>query len=73
MNIPFLSRVLDERFFEFRRRSTSIAGIVAAEIALMLFLYQLLVNHVTRWDLFAIGAAFGVIKLGMMTWYYLTK
>ena len=73
MNIPFLNRWLDERFFEFRRRSTSIAGIVAAEMALLLFGYQYFANHVVRWDLFAIGAAFVVVKLGLMTWYYLTK
>ena len=72
MNIPFLDRLLDERFFEYRRRSTSIAGIVTAEAALLLFLYQYYVNHVARWDLLAIGAAFLVVKLGVMTWYYLT-
>ena len=73
MNIPIIGRLLDERFFEFRRRSTSIAGIVAAELALMLFLYRYFFDHVVRWDLFAIGAAFAVVKLGLMTWYYLTR
>ena len=72
MNIPILKRLLDERFFEHRRRSTSIAGIVAAEAALLLFVYRLYVDHVVRWDLFAIGALFAVVKLGMMAWYYLT-
>jgi len=70
MNIPVIGRLLDERFFEYRRRSTSVAGIVAAELALMLFLYQLLVHREFRWDLFAIGAAFAAVKLAMMTWYY---
>ena len=72
MNIPFLDRLLDERFFEYRRRSTSVAGIVAAEAALVLFLYHYYVNHTARWDLLAIGAAFVVVKLGLMAWYYLT-
>ena len=73
MNVPFLRRLLDERFFEFRRRSTSIAGIAAAELALVLFLYRYYADHVLRWDLLAIGATFVVIKLGLMTWYYFTK
>ena len=72
MKIPLLDRVLDERFFEHRRRSTSIAGIVAAETALLLFLYQYYVNHVARWDLLVIGVAFVVVKLALMTWYFLT-
>jgi hypothetical protein len=73
MKVPIIGSLLDERFFEFRRRSTSIAGIAAAELALVLFLYSYLFHHVVRWDLFAIGATFGLIKLGMMTWYYLNR
>jgi hypothetical protein len=71
MNIPIIGRFLDERFFEHRRRSTSIAGIACAELALLLFMYQLLVKHVVKWDLFAIGATFAIVKLALMTWYSL--
>ena len=73
MNVPIIGRLLDERFFEFRRRSTSIAGVVTAELALVLFLYRYYVDHVIRWDLFAIGATFVVVKLALMAWYYFTK
>ena len=73
MNVPFLGRLLDERFFEFRRRSTSVAGIAAAELALVLFLYRYYADHVLRWDLLAVGATFVVVKLGLMAWYYFTK
>jgi hypothetical protein len=72
MKIPIVHRMLDERFFEHRRRSTSIAGIVAAELALLLFLYQYVVNHVVRLDLLAIGGAFVAVKLALMIRYYLT-
>jgi hypothetical protein len=72
MNIPFLNRLLDERFFEHRRRSTSVAGIAAAETALLLFIYEYYVNHVARWELLAVGAVFLVVKLALMSWYYLT-
>lgn len=73
MNVPFFGRLLDERFFEFRRRSTSLAGIAAAELALVLFFYRYYVDHVLRWDLLVVGASFVVVKLGLMTWYYVTK
>lgn len=73
MNLPFLIRLFDERFVEFRRRSTSVAGIVGAELALLLFFYRYFFNHVVSWDLFAVGAAFVVVKLALMTWFYLTK
>ena len=72
MKIPIVAALLDERFFEHRRRSTSIAGIVAAELALLMFMYRLFIDHVMRWDLLAIGATFLVVKLALMTWYYLT-
>jgi hypothetical protein len=68
-----LGRVVDERFFEFRRRSTSVAGIVAAVLALCLFEYRLLVNHRWELDLLAVGVAFVAVKLGLMAWYYLTQ
>lgn len=72
MKLPFLDRVLDERFFEHRRRSTSIAGIAAAETALLLFLYRYYADEVVRWELLVVGAAFVVVKLGLMIWYRLT-
>ncbi len=70
--MKFLGKVLDERFWEHRRRSTSIAGIVTAVLALCLFEYRFLVNHRWSWDLLAVGLTFVVIKLALMTWYYLT-
>jgi len=65
------SKVLDERFWAFRQRSTSIAGIISAVLAIVLFEYRLIVNHVYRWDLLAIGVTFVVVKLAIMGWSYL--
>jgi hypothetical protein len=73
MKLPIIGRLLDERFFEYRRRSTSIAGIVATELALLLFAYRYFVEHVMRWDLVAIVLAFVVVKLALMAWYAYTK
>ena len=73
MKLPIIGRLLDERFFEYRRRSTSVAGIVAAELALVLFAYQYFVEQVMRWDLAAVVLAFVVVKLALMIWYAFTK
>ncbi len=68
--MKFLGKVVDERFWEHRRRSTSIAGIITAVLALCLFEYRFLVNHRWNWDLLAVGLTFVVVKLALMTWYY---
>ncbi|MFL6244806.1 MAG: hypothetical protein ACJ74H_02185 [Thermoanaerobaculia bacterium] len=62
---------LDERFFEYRRRSTSTAGIIGGMMAVLLFAYRFFVDHLWNWDLFAIGATVGGVKLALMAWYYL--
>jgi accessory gene regulator protein AgrB len=67
-----LNWLVDERFFAHRRKSTSAAGIACAELALLLFMYRYYVKHVVSWDLFAVGATFVVVKLALMTYYYLT-
>jgi hypothetical protein len=69
--MSLLSRIADERFFEYRRRSTSIAGITVAVLAIVLFEYRYFVQHRWSWDLFSIGIGFVVIKLALMGWYYL--
>ena len=69
MNIPVIGRFLDERFFEHRRRSTSIAGICAAELSLGLLAYHYFIHHVIRWDLLAVAMTFLVVKLSLMAWY----
>lgn len=67
--IPVLNKFVDERFLEHRRRSSSIAGIVSAVLALVLFDYRLLHDRVWAWDLLAVGLAFVVLKLSLFTWY----
>jgi hypothetical protein len=70
--VSILKRVADERFLTHRRRSTSIAGMFAAALALSLFLYRHYTSGVWNMDLLAVGAVFVLIKLALMTWYYLT-
>jgi hypothetical protein len=67
--VSFLRRIFDERFLSHRQRSTSTAGIACAALALVLFEYRLIVSHVARWDLLAVGATFVVVKLSLMAWY----
>ncbi len=69
MRLPRLRDLVDERFLEHRRRSTSAAGIVACVLALALFLYHDLVQHVLSWELLAVGLAFVVVKYVVFAWY----
>jgi hypothetical protein len=63
---------VDERFLDHRRRSTSLGGIAAAVLAIALFEYHLIRQHVFRWELFAIGLTMVVVKLSAMAWYHFT-
>jgi membrane protein YdbS with pleckstrin-like domain len=70
--MTILGKVIDERFLNHRRRSTSTAGILCAITAIGLFEYRFWANHILSWDLLAVALTFVVVKLGLMTWYYLT-
>ena len=64
--------LLDERFFDRRRRSSSIAGMAGGTVAGGLFLYRLFVNRVLMWELFTVLLVIVAVKLGLMAWYYFT-
>lgn len=72
MKVPILGMEIDERFLTHRQRSTSIAGIVCAVTALLLFEYRYFFQHRLNWDLLAVGVTFVAVKLVLMVWYYLT-
>ncbi len=67
--IPFLGKFVDERFLEHRRRSTSVAGIAGALMALVFFEYRVFHDHIISWDLFAIIFVMAAVKISMMLWY----
>lgn len=69
--MSFVRRFVDERFLTHRLRSTSLAGICCAVVALGLFEYRLLVSRIWSWDLLLVGLSFVVIKLSLMAWYSL--
>jgi hypothetical protein len=71
MNHPIIGRLLDERFLEHRRRSTSIAGVVTAALAVLLFAYRYFVQHVWSWDLFTVAVTFVALKFAVMMWHYI--
>ncbi len=71
MKIPILSKLMDERFLMHRLRSTSLAGVLAAELALLLFFYRFYFKHIWSWDLFAVAITFLVVKYAMFAWYRL--
>ena len=67
--IPFLSALVDERFLEHRRRSSSTAGFATLLVAGALFEYRIFVSHIVSWDLFAVIATFGLVKMSLFFWY----
>ena len=67
----FLQRFVDERFLTHRLRSTSIAGISCAALALGLFEYRLLTSGTRSWDLLFVGLTFIAVKVSLMVWYSL--
>jgi hypothetical protein len=70
--IPILGKFVDERFLDHRLRSTSMAAIAGCLVAVGIFEYRLIFQHVVSWDLFAVASAMAAIKVGMMLWYCLT-
>ena len=70
--MSFLDKLFDERFREHRKRSTSAAGVVAAQVAGVLFAYRYFIEHRWSGELFAVAPTFVAIKIGLMTWYDLT-
>ncbi len=67
--VPILGKLVDERFLDHRRRSSSAAGILTALLALVFFELRLLRGHVWDWDLFALVVVFVAVKLSLFTWY----
>jgi hypothetical protein len=73
MTVPGAPRFLDERFFEHRRKSTTVAGIAGGTFAGGLFLYRHFVDGVWNWDLFGVLIIIASVKMCMMLWYRLTQ
>ncbi|MEP7027216.1 MAG: hypothetical protein ABI960_01350 [Candidatus Eisenbacteria bacterium] len=65
---PF-AKLLDERFLEHRRRSTSVAGMLGGTVAMGLFVYRVVVDHVWSWDLLSVGIVMALTKVSLMAWY----
>jgi hypothetical protein len=66
--MPRLPGFVDERFLQHRLRSTSAGGLAGVTLALGLFLYHLIHDHVASWELFAIGLAAVVVKYAVFFW-----
>jgi hypothetical protein len=63
--------LIDERFRQYRQRSTAVAGIAGTIVAVGLFEYRYFVNHIWSWDLLSVAIAIVAVKLSMMAWQYL--
>ncbi len=71
MRIPLVGKFVDERFLNHRLRSTSLAGIIGALVALGLFAYRFYGKGIWSWDLLAVAVTFVAVKITVMTWYAL--
>jgi hypothetical protein len=69
MKLPRIKDMIDERFLEHRRRSTSAGAMAGALVAYGLFMYRYIADDVVSWDLFAVLAAMVVVKLTLLAWY----
>ncbi len=67
--IPIFNKFVDERFLNHRRRSSSIAGILSAILAVVLFEYRFFFDHVWSWDLLTLVLAFVIVKMSLFTWF----
>jgi hypothetical protein len=68
--VPFFGKSVDERFLEHRRRSTSLAGIVGGCLAICLWYYRFVFDHIWSWDLFAVALTILGVKMALMFWYH---
>ena len=69
--MSLLERLFDERFLEHRRRSTSLAGVLCAVVAALLFAFRYYFDHVFSRDLVVVVLTYVLVKLALMTWYSL--
>lgn len=67
--IPILNKFVDERFLDHRRRSSAVAGITGALLAIGLFEYRFFHDHFWSWDLFAVAVTIVSLKLMLFAWY----
>jgi hypothetical protein len=72
MRIPVLGTIVDERFLNRRLKSSSLGGIIGCIVAVILFEYRYLVNHIWSWDILSIALTIVGVKMAMMAWYLIT-
>ena len=71
MRLPLIGGFIDERFLNHRLHASSLAGIISAEVALLLLGYRFYFKHVWSWDLSIVIATFLVVKISVMVWHRL--
>jgi len=72
MTFPIPFGKIDERFLTHRLKSTSLAGILGALVAVGFWAHDYYFNGIWRWDLFAVIATMAAVKIVAMIWYRLT-
>jgi hypothetical protein len=67
--IPFVGRVVDERFMSHRQRALKAACLLGFVVADLLFGYRYLVNRIVSWDLLAVVLTIAGTYLVLIVWF----
>jgi hypothetical protein len=77
MTVPILKRwagrLVDERFLNYRLRSSSYAGMAGALVLGIIFEYRIFARPHISWDLLAILGAMVTVKLSCMAWFMIRE
>jgi uncharacterized membrane protein YhhN len=71
--VPFLGKLVDERFLSHRRRAQRMAGLAGFLVADALFAYRYWANHTRSRDLLAVVLSVAVVYVVLMVWYLFTE
>lgn len=73
MKLPLIgaipNRIIDERFLEHRRRSSTFALMAGALVSGGLAEFHLIHDHRIDWGLFSVLMAMVLVKLSAMAWF----
>lgn len=77
MTTPWFKKLtgkfVDERFLNYRLRSSSYAGMAGALILGVILEYRIFAQHRISWDLLGILGSMVLVKLSMMAWYLIRE
>jgi len=71
--LPFVGKLVDERFLSHRVRAQRVAGLTGFLVADVLFGYRYFVDHTRSWDLLAVVLTIAGVYFVLIAWYLFTE